>query len=225
MINQLILQNSEDFENYYANTRKTIVNLARGSKYNNVLEIGCGAGENLQYLKEICNVHYTCGIDIREEAIQLGKKKNNASELFCYDILSEKTSPLSEKKYDLIILSHVLEHFTNPELVLNKAVNLLAPNGEILVALPNIRHVSVVIPLLFIGDFKYKSAGQLDNTHYKFFTAKSAIEFFNKHGLIVTKFKIDISPKLKLLDSVTMGIFKGLLGWSLNFIIKKNNAR
>ncbi|WP_208103072.1 hypothetical protein, partial [Escherichia coli] len=41
-------------------------------------------------------------------------------------------------------------------------------------SLPNVRHYSVVLPLLFGGRWDYEDAGLLDRTHLRFFTKASA---------------------------------------------------
>ena len=44
---------------------------------------------------------------------------------------------LEKGEYDVIILSHVLEHFTNPEEVLRNCKNSLSRNGTIIIEVPN----------------------------------------------------------------------------------------
>jgi hypothetical protein len=63
----------------------------------------------------------------------------------------------------------------------------LAENGKILCSIPNIMHVSVLIPLLK-GEFRYREAGILDKTHIRFFTLYSAYEMLTEAGYAVEKY-------------------------------------
>jgi len=50
-----------------------------------------------------------------------------------------------EKKFDLVILSQVLEHIENPENFLLKIKGILKPTGVLAIALPNINSILVKI--------------------------------------------------------------------------------
>ena len=55
----------------------------------------------------------------------------------------------------------------------------LAPGGALVVSLPNVRHYSVVLPLLLQGRWDYEDAGLLDRTHLRFFTRDTAIHLLS----------------------------------------------
>ena len=54
------------------------------------------------------------------------------------ELLGEKV----ERKFDLIWMGHVLEHFADPITALNKAYNLLAENGMIFISTPDIDFIN-----------------------------------------------------------------------------------
>ena len=87
-----------------------------------VLEIGCAAGGILQYFKEQgCNV---TGVDLGSSYIEFGKKKGlNLLNCHSKELVSQG------KKYDLIILNHVFEHFLDIEGELAVIKELLSENG------------------------------------------------------------------------------------------------
>lgn len=93
-----------------------------------ILDVGCGDGQFLQYLSRR-GYHSLTGIEHNEN------RRKNAL-LHGIDVLSE-LGGLGEQQYDLIILWHVLEHIENPIFVLNCLSRNLAPNGVILVSIPN----------------------------------------------------------------------------------------
>jgi hypothetical protein len=64
---------------------------------------------------------------------------------------------------------------------LRKASELLAPNGRVIICLPNIAHWSIRASLL-MGKFEYTSTGILDVTHLRFFTPKTARKLIEDAG-------------------------------------------
>ena len=80
-----------------------------GEKIENkfIVEIGTGAGGILQYFKDKNNE--VLGLDLGSEYIEYGKKQGLNLKVGTIEIL--KTL---ERKPDIVIYSHVLEHITNP---------------------------------------------------------------------------------------------------------------
>jgi 2-polyprenyl-3-methyl-5-hydroxy-6-metoxy-1,4-benzoquinol methylase len=83
-----------------------------------------------------------------------------------------------KEKFDVIVFADVLEHFVHPLDVLVMATSLLAPNGRIIISIPNIAHLTVRLQLL-IGMFNYTDRGILDRTHLHFYTKKSLLKMIS----------------------------------------------
>lgn len=75
--------------------------------------------------------------------------------------------------YDLVVMADVLEHLVDPWWALAELQQRMRPGARLLLSVPNVRHKSVVFPLLFQGRFAYADAGILDRTHLHFFTRAS----------------------------------------------------
>jgi SAM-dependent methyltransferase len=88
--------------------------------------------------------------------------------------------------YDRILFGDVLEHLVDPESVLRNVVRLLAPEGRILVSLPNIAYWQIRLRLL-AGQFAYAESGILDRTHVRFFTYNTARELAGAAGLRIVE--------------------------------------
>ncbi|MFA5025942.1 MAG: class I SAM-dependent methyltransferase [Candidatus Shapirobacteria bacterium] len=88
-----------------------------------LLDVGCGKGE---FIKSLPSTIKATGIDINPLKI------DNIN-LIQGDFLKYKFN----KKFDIITFWHSLEHFSNPKNVTLKALNLLKPNGKIIISLPN----------------------------------------------------------------------------------------
>lgn len=79
--------------------------------FENIIELGCGAGANSQYLKKYCRNYI--GIDYSEELIKIADSiySDNGITFRSSDILS--FDPVM--KYDLVLLIGVLHHLTDLE--------------------------------------------------------------------------------------------------------------
>jgi glycosyltransferase involved in cell wall biosynthesis/2-polyprenyl-3-methyl-5-hydroxy-6-metoxy-1,4-benzoquinol methylase len=100
------------------------------SKQSKILDYGCGSGEFLKYLS---NKGYTdlYAYDISKVAIEETLKKS-ITKVVSEDILREKDVPT----YDVINLSHVLEHLDNDILVAKKMIKYLNPKGKLIISVP-----------------------------------------------------------------------------------------
>lgn len=132
-----------------------------------VLEIGCAAGEILYYFDfEGCNV---TGRDLGSDYIAYGQRLGmDLRQCHSKELLKDG------KKYDLIILNHVLEHFLNIEQELDVISKLLKEDGVLFVAVPGIK----ALVSTYGNDFlKY-----LQNAHVYDFTLGTLEQVMNKYG-------------------------------------------
>ncbi|KKP22498.1 MAG: Methylase involved in ubiquinone/menaquinone biosynthesis [Candidatus Woesebacteria bacterium GW2011_GWC1_30_29] len=88
-----------------------------------LLDIGCGSGEFLNSLP----------INISAVGIDLQTTKIKNLNIINDDFLSYHF----HQKFDVITFWHSLEHFSNPKKTINKSLELLNPQGQILISIPN----------------------------------------------------------------------------------------
>jgi SAM-dependent methyltransferase len=147
-----------------------------------VLDVACGSGVHGSELKRLYG-HRVVGVDL--SAASIGKAKTRLAEAYVADITRPELYPLfSPARFDIIVLSDILEHVGNPLDVVARHLPLLAPGGYLLVSLPNIAIWNVRFELLF-GRFEYRDTGTLDRTHMRFFTRRSLGRFLSEAGLAV----------------------------------------
>jgi ubiquinone/menaquinone biosynthesis C-methylase UbiE len=89
----------------------------------NILEIGCGQGRNLKYIKQTGGKCY--GIDISDIAIN---KINGEYNLVCGDI---NKMPYEDDSFECVIDVVVLASISNPQNVINEIARVLKKGGLI----------------------------------------------------------------------------------------------
>ncbi|MEW5746235.1 MAG: class I SAM-dependent methyltransferase [Nitrospirota bacterium] len=206
-----------EFSAYYENARKEIAPLVpQGAK--SVLEIGCGAGGTLLWLKEDLGFEVCVGIEVEARAAARARQKGLA--VLETDI--EKGIPFMNCSYDLLLCLDVIEHLANPWRVTKELSTLIKPGGYLIVSLPNIAHISILSGLLFRDRWDYEDSGILDRTHLRFFTRQTAYGLLNEAGFEVIGHRPRFARKThRRLNFLTIGIFGRFLTYQNLFLAKK----
>lgn len=208
---------------YFAHARKEIAPLLP-PQCGRVLEIGCGSGATLGWLRRDQRASCTVGVEISEAAAQSARA--HADEVYCLDF-ERVELPVESRQFDVILCLDVLEHMVNPWLVVDRLVSqYLAPGGTLIVSLPNVRHHSVVLPLLFQGRWDYQDAGLLDRTHLRFFTRDTAIRLLSHPWLEPVRCMgagFEWHSRKGVFNTLTVGVFKELLTYQYFLTARKKN--
>lgn len=102
-----------------------------------ILEIGPGRGEGLKFFKAECKFAQVFGIDNSPEVADLCRAIIGDDAMVCGDVFAFLAD--DSRKFDLIFMYHVLEHFP-PTLVVELLTALraaLAPCGVLVLGVPN----------------------------------------------------------------------------------------
>jgi len=179
------MDKEKQYKYYSSSYNESIFNLVPKNK--KVLDMGCNTG-NLgeRLIKDKNCIVY--GLDYSKLAIKEAKKKLNKALVLD---LENYTIPFKQEKFDIIVFADVLEHLRYPERILKNYLNILKPDGKIIISIPNIAYIKIRVGLLF-GRWNYKKAGILDRTHLRFFTKKTIINLLKYCGYKI----IYISPAL-----------------------------
>ena len=155
-----------------------------------VLDIGCGEGILASEIKQ--NGNRVTGIDMLPRV-----EHETALEQYFSADLDQGIQPviqaLDGKRFDRVLLLDILEHLRHPEVILAECQQVLGPNGQLIVSLPNIANITVRAMLLF-GRFNYTERGLLDRTHVRFFTRKTARRMLEENGYTVLREAATVMP-------------------------------
>jgi 2-polyprenyl-3-methyl-5-hydroxy-6-metoxy-1,4-benzoquinol methylase len=181
-------------ERYLLNTRgfgthQAMVALVR--KGARVLDVGCADG--------------SLGAVIRRErdAVVIGLESDPDAGAVAATVLDDvvigdirdaqvRSAAIAKGPYDQIVLGDVLEHTTEPDLVLRDLTPLLTSTGGFVISLPNVLTLRARARLMK-GVWRYEDAGIFDRTHLRFFSVASAREMVDAAGLDITR-ELDVGP-------------------------------
>src|SRR5689334_13671604 len=161
-----------DKPGYFSQLQLRLLSLARLPRPR-VMEVGCGKGETLAHLKRL-GASYVVGIELVPEIAEATSHRPEIDQVISGNV--ETLELQFAESFDLIIASHVLEHLVDPWSTLRRLRALLAPEGQLIGAIPNVRHARTALPLVLAGKWQYQDSGVLDWTHLRFFTRHTIIE-------------------------------------------------
>ncbi len=178
-----------------------------------LLEVGPGSG---LFLRRAGELGWQCwGIDNSRAALEASRKSAPTATL----IQSGLGELELDEKFDLLVMSHVLEHLPDPEASLAKCRELLVPGGRLLLAVPN------------IGSWEGRLFGRswrgLDlPRHLLHFNEKSLAGLLHRNGFEIIRMRghlsmITFSDSLASLlpDRVRQKLLKGRAGRLLFYLL------
>lgn len=150
------------------------------SPESNILDIGCGSGSLIYSLKELGFVNVQ-GLDpYITESITYSNGVSVIKDKLRVDIF--------EKKWDLIMLHHVLEHIWEQEDIISTIKESLAPNGTILIRIPTTSS--------YAWDYYKEHWFQIDAPRHFFIHSIDSFEILlEKYNLKIAKYQSDSDEK------------------------------
>ena len=136
-----------------------------------ILDIGSGRGFVLYYLKKYFKFEKAIGIQISRNACEFSRKRLGL-EIIEKDFLDIQ---FGEEKFDLISMTHVLEHVARPERHIEKISRILNDRGQLIIEVPNFNSwTRALTGRHWLGlDLDY---------HVTFFTPDSLYSLLKKYG-------------------------------------------
>jgi len=100
-----------------------------------VLEVACGAGMGLGYLKRFAKK--VVGGDIDDKILEFAKKQYAVRKDIEVKKFDAHSLPFSDKSFDVVILYEAIYYLAQPEKFVSEARRVLKENGVLLVCSPN----------------------------------------------------------------------------------------
>jgi SAM-dependent methyltransferase len=202
---------------YYGSVRRDILPLLP-DRLGRVMEIGCGTGNTLRYLKESGRCDWTCGVELFHDAAKQAREK---LDLVVEGDIEAMDLPVEPDSLDAILCLDVLEHLTDPWSTLKELVVFLKPGGVLVLSIPNIREIKTLYGLVVRGTFEYDDEGVLDRTHLRFFCKRNIVDLVRQANLKLGVIHRLLGRKRRILNALTLGIFKDFLAVQYVIAAKK----
>jgi 2-polyprenyl-3-methyl-5-hydroxy-6-metoxy-1,4-benzoquinol methylase len=154
--------------------RRRIRELPAGRR---LLDLGAAGGHLGRAVRDHCS--YLAGVEA--DPAVLPAARQGYDDWRSQDALS---AGLWAQPFDVVVCADLLEHLPKPERLLERISAWLAPEGTLLVSLPNVANLTVRAALL-TGSFRYAERGILDRTHLRFFTRSTGKELLEQAGFRV----------------------------------------
>jgi len=156
----------------YAGSSREHIERHIASTARSLLDVGCGFGDFGAYVKRMRPALEVWGLDVAQAVAE------TATDRLDHFVLGAFPDDAPSGQFDCITFNDTLEHFPDPWKALRHTRTLLTPGGEVVASIPNVRHYSVLRPLVLGGRWTYRDSGILDRTHLRFFTRRSAVDLF-----------------------------------------------
>ena len=156
-----------------------------------VLEIGAGTSPHLEFVKHKFSKYFF--LETSKFAVNFLKKKVGISKKFEFKTYSGKKIPYKNNYFNRIIISHVLEHVSEPEIFLKEMMMKLKKGGILSIALPNDPGFLWRLGRFFLKLFKVKKKLNITNLEYDYMIASEHINsIFNLISIIRYKYGSNI---------------------------------
>jgi 2-polyprenyl-3-methyl-5-hydroxy-6-metoxy-1,4-benzoquinol methylase len=166
-------------DGYYENPRPELVELVPAHA-RVIVDVGCGQGALGGAIRRERGA-WVLGLELVPEAIEVARGRLDRVERVDLDAVEEL--PVAIGSVDAFLCGDVLEHLRDPERLLGVLRRYLAPGGVVIASIPNVKHWSVLAPLLLEDRFTYTQAGLLDRTHVHLFTLEEISAMLDRVGL------------------------------------------
>ena len=187
------------------------------SSSSKILDLGCGLGHIESEIKKHNDKLQVDVADAYDACLETTAARGNIGQQYKLDEVHFDVADVVQRKYDVVVMSHVLEHLLFPAKALDDVMQLLNEDGILIVAVPN-----PVRPTVFLTNllkYHYVNRGHIhswDRSHWKNFLEEIM-------GLDVIEYQTDFiqlprSTKSSLLRSIGKALVKITPWWGFSNI-------
>lgn len=202
---------SDNGEFNYANFRlfktvdkiKNISNMGVNFKNKHVLDIGCGNGTTLLYLRKYFDVKGV-GIDISDRVIKELQENIKDTNLSFYVGDHRNLEMIEHDQFDIVLSFGVIEHFEEYGLALAEARRVLKQNGQLILIQPHLFSFGVMQEYYLRLMGKWKFDKQKDFSYFRYRSLLQQAGF--KDVQFLTKPPYPDMKFTRIFDSITKKI-------------------
>jgi 2-polyprenyl-3-methyl-5-hydroxy-6-metoxy-1,4-benzoquinol methylase len=129
-----------------------------------VLDVGAGLGLFHDGLSKLGIRHTYVATETDQDQLRALRERLGSENAFV-----QLSDVPAERRFDLIVLSHVLEHMADPHAMIASLMQRLQPGGLLFIEVPN-------------SDYRYKA---IFESHLLFFNPKSLADLLARHGKVL----------------------------------------
>lgn len=145
-----------------------------------LLDVGCGGGEFLKYLRTVRPGIRAAGVDLSAEAVRRTRELG-----FEAHVLDPARDPITTGPYDFVTCFEVIEHIADAEAALRHMK--AAFRDKLFISVPNIGHFSCRLRLAVFGRFPLTRVVLHVKEHVRHWTPKDFREWSEHEGLRLIK--------------------------------------
>jgi 2-polyprenyl-3-methyl-5-hydroxy-6-metoxy-1,4-benzoquinol methylase len=161
-----------------------------------VLELGCATGAFGAALKQRFPNATVVGIEPARAAAEVAARRIDRVICSRLEDVDFEAEGIAAGEFDVIVAADVLEHIVNPWQALQRLKHFLAPGGQFVASIPNVRNAWLIAALAVNGRWEYRERGLLDITHLRFFTLEEIRRLFEQTGYRYEGHAVNLSPPL-----------------------------
>jgi 2-polyprenyl-3-methyl-5-hydroxy-6-metoxy-1,4-benzoquinol methylase len=167
----------------YANPRDEVTVLVP-RRCHRVLDVGCSAGLMGASLR--ARGHEVTGVEHDPELVERARGQLDVVHDGDVEAMARDGVDLGGP-FDCVVMADVLEHLRDPWSVVQWARRQLAPDGCVVISVPNIRHLETFWALAARRRWPFNDTGIFDRTHLRFFARKNLPELLAGTDLEITE--------------------------------------
>jgi|CXWL01.1.fsa_nt_gi ubiquinone/menaquinone biosynthesis C-methylase UbiE len=173
----------EKFHWWWAGRQKLIKNLLIDENPKKILDIGCGTGETLSFLKTVFPEAKLSGVDASNQAVRYTKDRGHMAK-----VASAIHLPFRPESFDVVLLLDVIEHIKADGSVIKEAKRVLKKGGVIIITVP-------ALQLIW-------SAHDVNQGHFRRYTRHRLTDLATKNKMkiiFLSYFNFVLSPAIILI--------------------------
>ena len=177
-----------------------------------ILDVGAGSHSASITKKWLPRCHYT-GIDISKNYNNNEDDFQAMDEFFEMDLTKLEFTKIPKEKYDMIVMSHIIEHLHNGDQVISALLSKLKKGGVIYLEFPSERSVHFPSKRETLNFYD-------DPTHCRIYTVKEVSEILVQNSLRILSagirrqmMNILVMPFKIIYQSITKGYVRGGVYW------------